>query len=1088
MAFIPQDLYLTSGTVGIINNWQETVTKFDTSTFYNWEEDNMPVYDLEDRTDYIWEKLGYPVRDGTSGIPGKMFVVSSDYSFPVGRDSSGIIFRNLSSVINTLPNPITYPIIIEIASFGNLGELNLNNLKIDDSCPGAGLEIVNRVFARSKFGSSTNPSALYSVADSLVSSLMIKEMFHNASALAISSLVLSATSDSRLTANNRAWVANYAYGTQASPAYSLITKKPILSYKAASFDQVATNKFKISEYGSTQDPSIATYDSSVVDSVISTQINRTSIETSSNVGMLAYGNFLSNVKISNCDGPIFIRGLLVDGALDTTGASLQQSTDSGFTVINSDVTLENCMAMRCKKHGFKLINSNVDIRRALVAARNYELSSVTTARSATTNGIGLYAENSLVTLVPVNTAYATYSGVDFISQFAFNDIGIQLNNSKIVGGDKITTNFTPGDGPTMLQSMYNTKTGVELNNSILDHKGGLEVFNNYNGIVANESKVNIPLLTIENNQVIGFEANKCDILLNPDLVRPSVGTGYNNSQVGENYKQFNFFRNGQHLVLNQSVLRYPYSTALPDKVGNILATSSFGTYSVNTAKGLLPSFEVKNNSRADFFHTVIKAYQTATSFVQPLFGACISIYDNSKAAFKASLGINPHYGPTILIGPQTLENQKKTAIVYAGKNSEVEFAGNTLLAQGGVDVLAEDNSVMSFVPHRRSDKSLDVSGWNLDQNGNHTRVELHSTRACLVADKNSIINMEDLGHYITHWGGAVLATQDYNPNDVYQMGAYTSGGYMQFYPNPQDDAVVGGTLVVPKAVYAYEPTVPGYFITPYNGVNSATEIANYSKGGICVKAQNGSKIKVLNVHFGAGWANTSGQLFDTSSGTCELLRIWNIAQNSHLEAAYCSVSGLYPALTGYYGPSAVYSSGAGLYAYGAPSSTPDTSTLSVLDYYGASGTRAARNYGPFRLYFSPNSQAKMLGYVSGTGFGGANYLGAPYQMLAQGYNPSANLIGSSSFDAIYSGISASAFYYVSAMVDSGYRDRIRLDESAADCFANSKHNAIAKSGRAALVTIYRSTGGIGGQAYDADLAGHGKGFKSAEIFDLRRDD
>jgi hypothetical protein len=131
MSFIPQDLYLTSGTVGIINDWQATVTKFDSSSFYNWEEDNMPVYDLEDRTSYLWERIGYPVRDGFSGIPGKMFVVSADYGFPVGQDSSGIIFRDLSSVINVLPNPITYPIIIEVASFGNIGELKLNNIKND---------------------------------------------------------------------------------------------------------------------------------------------------------------------------------------------------------------------------------------------------------------------------------------------------------------------------------------------------------------------------------------------------------------------------------------------------------------------------------------------------------------------------------------------------------------------------------------------------------------------------------------------------------------------------------------------------------------------------------------------------------------------------------------------------------------------------------------------------------------------------------------------------------------------------------------------------------------------------------------------
>lgn len=1089
MAFIPQDLYLTSGLVGSINNWQETVTKFDSSTFYNWEQDNLPVYDLEDRTDYIWERIGYPIQDGFSGIPGKMFVVSSNYSFPGGSDSSGIIFKNLSSVINTLPNPITYPIIIEVASFGNLGELNLNNIKIDDSCPGAGLEIVNRAFARSKFGAAATPSAIYQT-DPSVSSLMVKEMFHNASAMALSAVVLSATTDPRLNSNNRSWVVNYPYGNQSSPVTinSLLSQKPIFSFKDASFDQsLATNKFAIAEYGNTEDPTITAYDIAITDSIAGGTISRPAIQNNSNVAMLSYGNFLSNVKISNCDGPIFIRNFLVDGALDTSGGSLAHTTETGFNVINSDVTLENCMSVRCSKYGFKVINSNVEVRRAIVGARIYDVSSTTTARKTDTNGIGLYAENSLINFVPVSTAYVQYSGVDLISQFAFNDVGIELNNSKIMGGNSITAAFTATNGPTMIQTMYNTKTGLIMNNSIWDHKGGLEAFNNSNGIIANNSQLNIPLLTVEYNQNKGLQAYNCDIKFNPELIQPAVGNSYNNTQIGEAYKQFNFHLNGQHVLLDHSNLRYPESSSLPTKVGNLLAGSSFGLYSLGASKGHLPAFEVRNNSNADLAHSKIRTYQTtATDITQPGFGTAISVHDNSKVCFKASIGNGTTYGPTILVGPQSLTAQKGSAVAYASRNSEIEFNGNTLIAQGGVDVLAEDNSVINFNPHRKVGKNLDVSSWNLDSTGNHTRVELHAIRACLVVDNNSVLNMEDLGHYGSYWSLSLLGSNDYNNNDVLGMGAYTSAGYMQFYPNPEDTNLLTGTNLVPAASYSYTATNPGYFLTDYTNANSETNIAGYSKGGVCVKAQRGSKVNALNVNFAAGWYNTSGQFFDTSSGNCELLRIWNICQGSELEAAHLSVSSTYPSLTGYYGPSAVYLSGAGVPASGAPSGTPDTSSLSVLDYYGVSSTRAGTNYGPFRLFFSPNTQAKMLGYVSGTGTGGAAYLGAPYQMLAQGYNPSGNLIGSSAFNAIYSGISTSAFYYVSAMLDPGYRNRIRLDESAADTFANARHNAIGKSGRIPLVTIYRSFTSPGGQQYDADLAGYGKGFKSAEIFDLRR--
>jgi hypothetical protein len=218
-----------------------------------------------------------------------------------------------------------------------------------------------------------------------------------------------------------------------------------------------------------------------------------------------------------------------------------------------------------------------------------------------------------------------------------------------------------------------------------------------------------------------------------------------------------------------------------------------------------------------------------------------------------------------------------------------------------------------------------------------------------------------------------------------------------------------------------------------------------------------------------------------------MLRIWNICDDSKLDVSYCSVSSLYPSLAGYTGPSAIYLSGAGLPAYGAPSSTPDTSTLSVLDYYGASGSTQRGNYGPFRLYFSPNSRAKFLTTSASNGYD----QGAVYQVLAQGYNPSGgcSAVGASAVSSIYADIVTPQFYYVSAVLDPSYFNRIRLDESAANTFANAKHNAIQKSGRFKLVTIYRANNSTspGSQAFDATNRKYGRGFKSAEIFDLRRD-
>ena len=72
--------------------------------------------------------------------------------------------------------------------------------------------------------------------------------------------------------------------------------------------------------------------------------------------------------------------------------------------------------------------------------------------------------------------------------------------------------------------------------------------------------------------------------------------------------------------------------------------------------------------------------------------------------------------------------------------------------------------------------------------------------------------------------------------------------------------------------------------------------------------------------------------------------IWNIADTSRLNASFLSVSGMWPGSTQYHGPSGIYASshdGVGegeeneVPAYGAPSRTPDTGSLSILDAFGA---------------------------------------------------------------------------------------------------------------------------------------------------------
>ena len=63
---------------------------------------------------------------------------------------------------------------------------------------------------------------------------------------------------------------------------------------------------------------------------------------------------------------------------------------------------------------------------------------------------------------------------------------------------------------------------------------------------------------------------------------------------------------------------------------------------------------------------------------------------------------------------------------------------------------------------------------------------------------------------------------------------------------------------------------------------------------------------------------------------------------------------------------------------------------------------------------------------------------------------------------------------------------MRLDESAANMFANAKNAAIAQLGREPLVDIYRSTRNAYGLYAEVDVSGAGLGFKGTTDFDIRR--
>jgi len=203
MPFNRNDIYTSSGSVQLFNEWVPYVSKFDTSSFYNWEQDNLPLYDLEERTYELWEQGGY---NTSAGVPGLALTVSADAAnTPDGQAAllaNRNIFTEVSSCIAAIPKVVRFPVLVEVGSFGDLGDLELHNFRIEE---GGSIEIINRNFGRfydvsSKVTAINTPT--YSQTHKLayaISSLDLSNTLSDASCVHLGSLALSSGNDERAT-------------------------------------------------------------------------------------------------------------------------------------------------------------------------------------------------------------------------------------------------------------------------------------------------------------------------------------------------------------------------------------------------------------------------------------------------------------------------------------------------------------------------------------------------------------------------------------------------------------------------------------------------------------------------------------------------------------------------------------------------------------------------------------------------------------------------------------------------------------------------------------------------------------------------
>lgn len=1191
----------------MLNCWEPGVTKFTAANFYNFEQDNLPLYDLEERTYFNWQKLGYPSLEPHS----LHLLVSADAPSELISCNSNI-YSGLQDAIDSLPRYISVNTRITVASYGDLGSITLEGITVD---PEVSLELYNLNYY-DKPGHFLNDPAGSNGLDyfydahvtSLVTSVNIPEGLYK-DFTSSASLVIGGSRGS-------AGIANFLLRPDSPGAFSFFGWRPRLTqfevepYLASSvagvldtraetsyvafmtpipglgrlggianeISRLTVGEVTFSNPRVSTDPQnsfsysvdaavdvfeetgdvnlrddIYTYDPSSFNRSQATSprlyrnaqnalFGATDTEPKA-VKTNLYGNSMQYLKVSNCSGRVFIRGFYLSGvgagiginidscdSLDLESIAVTRYNDAGICVTNSKVSFTRSLYVyRCYAKGFytdppplgfyevssydrregspnkRLSKPWLQNIEALDAPENDKSAGILAINSELyLNDDESFQYNTLLMtdFDITNSIYKPgYHNCKIISRCS---TGIKLINSTLRGGQApfVGANFSTDDTVRYdyLNVEGNANYGIDLIDSNLALKCSLQTFHNTRGIRAKNSDIALETFKIDNNHLYGINLSQSKFTYG--IIQLSSAGGErtdfaipNSLYSTNNTKQYQFIfeNNGQHIIANNSTIG-PGSVENPKNryLGRLIFRNAHGANSDLTP---LPGVFLQG-TRAVFMHTTSLRNGVENN---PSIGAHFFGTKNSDITFLGSAS-----ALTCLTcnTTTTFSESEKYVGVVVDSNSTVRFRGPTVIYDGAVNVLAQKNSNIIFEPHKLADGSLDLLSFPLTDLGNHTQVELKSHRACLVADRNSNIIMEDLGD------GISFAPADTNYSRPPAVD-YTRAGFMQFYPNPNADSTTYGAAPYAEALNNRGSSIrmnksgeQYWWGFDYTGDPDPFTFDEITNGGVCVKAHNNSNVRVRNVNFPCGWWNASSVIYDINDpqGVCGKLFVWNISNNSTLHADFLAVSGLSPEAAGYYGPQSVWTSGTQLAAYAAPSSTPDTSSLSVLDFYGKApananwplpnGTTAIygfsnhENQGPFRLYVGVDSLANQL-YNDGS-------LGLATQVFAQGYNTSGILSALIDTSAVYGKIlritdegelEASGFYYCNEFVKID-PNQIMLDRSAANTFANAKNGAMGTSNRAQICTIYEPTLASNGEGKGPDIAHLGSGFRSPNIFDI----
>ena len=933
----------TTNSIGtdIVREEFPNISMFDASTFYNWEQDNIPLQQLKQRTDTLLRHAGYNQATAPDGVT---LTLSSTENAAAG------IYTTMADIMDLVPKRLTFPVQIEICKYGEIPSFDISDIVTE----GAGkLEIINQNFGKDTSALVQEVSAgglKWGVTDKK----FITKVGHNSAGYTGFYDALVGTKSTRF---NESLFSVADWNASGSRAFmqrgpDSLAETDMLTVWTEGVKLNASKEIEGSPYNGLHDPSITLSDvepssmsartsdsTSLASSRGDTIIDTTSPLKQHSASIMAYGNLFRGVTIRGCKGDVKLTNICVDGGYNV-GATLFHGTLKGFTISESDIVLQNCAVMRCAQAGLYINNSEVSIASGLIAYRNYEKDTGTAARitAADEYGIGLHAVNSNIYFATVDENTDT---LDIANQpnerrnlynFAHNDVGILLESSKLHGGTLWDVHGSQNPTKTRGQGMdtvtsflqtYSNNKGIVLNESTLTYLGILDSSLNNTGIQANNSTLKLTQFQIEDNQTVGFDLNGSELIYG--FLADAVDNGTSNkfNSTGSFKRAYCCSRNGQNIIADRGSRVVPFETTdfrynlgfwggdghdgtgartpdnvLLDYMHAIGASQTLGsTGGAQTCD--LPAIVIKNNSFAEFVHLAVAARTDHASIK----GACVHVTDNSKVVFRGTsqAWTSLTCVPQNTFGYAELAHNWATAAVYAGRNSIVEFTGPTKISRFGVPVLAEDNSTIEFGPPTidGSDVQFDNDRFSLYQNdAEHTKVDLHSTRAGLVANRNSQIKI----HHLGGWPENRMHTTDWHMRDGHPklmnvtVSACTSAGYFRFLPNGYTSSLGNGNHVNLNGA----STKAGVHTRSMSLVNGT--LANPEKitnllttGGMCVRAVGNSNVdcNAVNWKFDGDASSTSGVFYDVLGGDRSKHWPYNAANSLQYDTAITDIKASY---------------------------------------------------------------------------------------------------------------------------------------------------------------------------------------------------